>query len=105
MKRKVKHLILLFFYLSLLNLVDAALTVAGVESSIITEANPLMERIYSIDLRLFIILKLCLSVILLLFILYKKVPQSRLVKGITLFAAASYTTVICMHGYWLVQIA
>ena len=104
MKRKVKYLVLLFYYLSLLNLVDAALTVAGIESSLITEANPLMERIYSIDLRLFITLKFCLSVTLLLFILYKKVPQSRLVKGITLFATVSYTTVICLHGFWLVQI-
>jgi len=103
-KRKVKYLVLLFYYLSLLNLVDAALTVAGIESSLITEANPLMERIYSIDLRLFITLKFCLSVTLLLFILYKKVPQSRLVKGITLFATVSYTTVICLHGFWLVQI-
>ncbi|MFT9597385.1 DUF5658 family protein [Mesobacillus sp.] len=98
------HLVLLFYYLSLLNLVDAALTVAGIESSLITEANPLMERIYSIDLRLFLTLKLCLSVTLYLFIVYKKVPKTRLVKGITLFATASYTTVICLHGFWLVQI-
>ena len=104
MKRKAKHLILLFYYLSLLNFVDAALTVAGVESSIITEVNPLMETVYSINLGLFITLKLCLSVTLLLFIVNKKVPQSRLVKGITLFAAASYTTVIFLHGFWLVQI-
>ena len=84
-------MVALFYYISLLNLVDAALTVAGIESSLITEANPLMERIYSIDLRIFLILKLCLSMTLLLFILYKKVPKTRLVKGITLFAAASYT--------------
>ncbi|MCM3573748.1 DUF5658 family protein [Mesobacillus subterraneus] len=97
-------MVLLFYYLSLLNLVDAALTVAGIERSLITEANPLMERVYSIDIGLFISLKILLSMTLLLFIMYKKVPQSRVVKGITLFATASYTAVICLHGFWLVQI-
>ena len=97
-------MVALFYYLSLLNLADAALTVAGIESSLITEANPLMERIYSMDIGLFISLKVLLSMTLLLFIMYKKVPQSRVVKGITLFAAASYSTVICLHGFWLVQI-
>ena len=101
----MKHLVLLFYYLSLLNLADAALTVAGIESSLITEANPLMERIYSIDLGLFIALKLVLSVILLLFILYKKVPKSKLIKSLAIFAAASYTFVIGIHGFWLVQLA
>jgi hypothetical protein len=105
MKRKVMHLVLLFYYLSLLNLIDAVLTVAGIESSVITEANPLMERLYSIDIGLFIALKVLLSVALVLLTLYKKVPKSKLVKGLTLFAAASYTAVIGLHSFWLVQLA
>ncbi len=103
MKRKVNHLVLLFYYLSLLNLADAALTVVGIESSLIKEANPLMERIYSFDMGLFIALKVLLSVALVLLIFYKKVPKSKFIKGVTMFAAASYTAVICLHGFWLVQ--
>lgn len=100
----MNYLVLLFYYLSLLNLADTALTVAGVESSLITEANPLMERIYSIDIGLFIALKALLSVALVLLILYKKVPKSKLVKGLTMFAAASYTAVIGLHSFWLVHL-
>lgn len=101
----MKHLVLLFYYLSLLNLADAALTVAGVESLRITEANPLMERIYSIDIGLFIGLKVLLSVALVLLILYKKLPRSKLINSLLIFAAASYTIVIGIHGFWLVQLA
>jgi hypothetical protein len=98
------HLILLFYYLSLLNLADAFLTVAGVENSLITEANPLMERLYSLDQGVFIMLKILLSATLLLFIFYKRVPKSNLIKALTLFAAACYTIVFCLHGFWLIQL-
>jgi len=97
--------VLLFYYLALLNLADAALTVAGVESSRITEANPLMETLYVNDIGLFLALKVLLSVALVLFVLYKKVPQSKFVKGLTMLAAVSYTTVIGLHSLWLVQLA
>lgn len=99
------HLVLLFYCFSLLNLIDAVLTVAGIESSLITEANPLMEMIYSFGLGVFIALKVLLSVALVLLTLYKKVPKSKLVKGLTLFAAASYTAVIGLHSFWLVRLA
>lgn len=103
-KRKVIHLVLLFYYLSLLNLADAFLTVAGIENTLITETNPLMERLYSLDLSLFIVIKLSLSLALLMFIFYKRVPESQVVKGVTLFAAICYTLVFGLHGFWLVQL-
>jgi hypothetical protein len=98
------HLVLLFYYLSFLNLADAALTVAGIENSLITEGNPLMERLYSLDTELFIAVKVLLSMILLLFVFSKKVPESRLTKSLTLFAAACYTAVIAVHSFWLFQL-
>jgi hypothetical protein len=98
------HLILLFYYLSLLNLADAALTVTGIENSLITEGNPLMERLYSLGPELFIVVKILLSMILLLFVFSKKVPESRLTKNLTLFAAACYTAVIAVHSFWLFQL-
>jgi hypothetical protein len=97
-------LVLLFYYLSLLNLADAILTIAGIENSLITEANPLMELLYSHDLKLFLLVKILLSMFLLSFIFYKIVPQSRLIKGLTLFAAAAYTFVFGLHGLWLIQL-
>ncbi|WP_438825007.1 DUF5658 family protein [Bacillus sp. JJ1122] len=98
------HLVLLFYYLSLLNLADAFLTVVGIENSLITEANPLMERLYSLDLSHFILIKFSLSLALLMFIFYKKVPESQIVKALTLFAAICYTFVFGLHGFWLVQL-
>lgn len=97
------HLAQLFYYLSLINLADLILTVAGIENSMITEANPLMESLYSLDLKVFILVKILLSATLLLFIFYKKVPKSKLIKGLTLVAAAFYTSVLCLHGFWLIQ--
>ncbi|WP_423409256.1 DUF5658 family protein [Heyndrickxia sp. MSNUG] len=97
-------MVLLFYYLSLLNLADAFLTVVGIENSLITEANPLMERLYSLDLSHFILIKLSLSLALLLFIFYKKVPESQIVKALTLFAAICYTFVFGLHGFWLVRL-
>lgn len=97
-------MVALFYYLSLLNLADAALTVAGIENSLITEGNPLMERVYSLDTELFIAVKVLLSMILLLFVFSKKVPESRLMKSLTLVAAACYTAVIAVHSFWLFQL-
>lgn len=98
------QLVLLFYYLSLLNLADAFLTVTGVENSLITEANPLMERLYTLDLGLFLSLKLLLSAALLLFIFYKKVPKSKLIRRLTVFATVCYTLVFGLHGFWLIQL-
>lgn len=97
-------LILLFYYLSILNFADAFLTVTGVENSLIVEANPLMERLYAQDPGLFMTVKILLSFILLVFIFFRKVPDSQFVKGLTLFATACYTIVFFLHGFWLVQL-
>jgi len=97
-------LVLLFYYLSLLNIADTFLTVVGIENSHITEANPLMERLYSLDLSHFILIKLSLSLALLMFIFYKKVPESQIVKALTLFATICYTFVFGLHGFWLVRL-
>lgn len=98
------QLILLFYYLSLLNLADAFLTIAGVENSLISEANPLMERLYTMNMGIFLSLKLLLSAALLLFVFYKKVPNSKIVQILTVFAAVCYTMVFGLHGFWLIQL-
>ncbi|WP_396954232.1 DUF5658 family protein [Neobacillus niacini] len=94
--------ILLFHYLSLLNIFDAFITYFGLENSFIQEMNPLMSRIYGTDPLLFIFTKLAFSLCIYLFIVFKKVPTSSLIRGLTVFATSFYTIVFFLHCYWLI---
>ncbi|MCQ6277206.1 hypothetical protein JMM81_20235 [Bacillus sp. V3B] len=84
-----------------LNLVDAFVTFWGLEISIISELNPLMDKVYEINPILFILIKISLSLFLYLFIIFKIVPQSHFAKGITVLAVASYTSVFGLHFSWI----
>lgn len=95
---------LLFYYLTILNLFDATITWYGLKHEFIKELNPLMSAMYELNPVLFFITKAAFSVLLLLFILFNKIPHSTLIKAITLFASVSYTVVVFMHGFWLLQI-
>ena len=95
-------MILLFHYLSLLNIFDAFITYFGLENSFIQEMNPLMSRIYETHPLLFIFTKLAFSLCIYLFIVFKKVPTSSLIRGLTVFATSFYTIVFFLHCYWLV---
>lgn len=97
-------MILLFYFLTILNLFDAVVTWFGLKHSFITELNPLMNVIYEVNPVLFFVSKAALSFFLLLFILFEQVPRSFLIKGITMFAAVSYTAIVFLHGFWLVQL-
>jgi hypothetical protein len=94
--------VLLFHYLSLLNIFDAIITYFGLENSFIQEMNPLMSKIYEADPALFLTTKLAFSLCLYLFIFFKKVPTSSLTKGLTVFASSFYTLIFFLHCYWLV---
>ncbi|SDN95461.1 DUF5658 family protein [Bacillus sp. OK048] len=95
-------MVLLFHYLSLLNVFDAVITYYGLENSYIQEMNPLMSRIYEADPSLFILTKLAFSLCIYLFILFKKVPTSSLIRGLTVFASSFYTVIFFLHCYWIV---
>ncbi|WP_374931759.1 DUF5658 family protein [Neobacillus driksii] len=95
-------MVLLFHYLSLLNIFDACITYFGLENSMIQEMNPLMNRIYEADPAVFLITKMGFSLCLYLFILFKKVPTSFLTKGLTVLASSFYTLIFFLHCYWLV---
>ncbi|WP_174733638.1 DUF5658 family protein [Mesobacillus harenae] len=94
-------MIFLFHYLSTLNIVDAVLTFVGLENALIEEANPLMSQIYSEHPFLFIFVKLSLSFLLYLFIIYKKVPNSKVTKGLTVIASVFYTITFIVHCIWI----
>ncbi|WP_396654858.1 DUF5658 family protein [Mesobacillus jeotgali] len=95
---------LLFYYLTVLNLFDAVVTWFGVKHKLISELNPVMSAIFKVSPLMFVSLKASLSIFLLLFIIFKKVPRSAFIKGLTIFASVSYTVIAFMHGSWLVQI-
>lgn len=95
-------MVLLFHYLSLLNIFDGFITYFGLEKSLIQEMNPLMLRIYEAEPALFLITKIGFSLCLYLFILFKRVPTSPLTKGLTIFASSFYTLIFFVHCYWLV---
>lgn len=95
-------MVLLFHYLSLLNIFDGIITFFGLKNSHIQEMNPLMSKIYETDPALFLLTKLVFSLCLYLFIIFKKVPTSALTKGLTVFASSFYTLVFFLHCYWLI---
>lgn len=60
-----------------------------------------MDRLYEVSPGLFIATKISFSVLLYLFIFLKKMPESWIVKVIAMIAAAIYTGVFLLHGFWL----
>jgi hypothetical protein len=91
-------------YLATLNLVDTQLTWFGLKYAFISELNPFMLTFYDINPLIFVFTKVSLSILLLLFIVFDKVPRSTLVKGLTVFASLAYTAVLCLHAFWLIQL-
>ncbi|WP_353056100.1 MULTISPECIES: DUF5658 family protein [unclassified Mesobacillus] len=69
-------MVYLLFYLTTLNLCDTLLTWFGLKYAFISELNPLMLTFNEISPLIFIITKVSLSILLLLFILFEKVPRS-----------------------------
>src|SRR5690606_21738843 len=94
---------LLFPYIALLNLVDGILTFIGLQLNFIDESNPLMQFLYSADPYLFLAVKVALSLLLVSFVVLKKLPTSSLVKRLSIFACFGYTLVMCIHCYWIVD--
>lgn len=97
-------MILLFYYLSVLNIFDAFITYFGLENLFIQEMNPLMNKLYEVNPIFFIFIKLAFSICLVLFILFKVVPTSPVIKGLTVFASSFYTLIFFLHCYWLVEL-
>ncbi|WP_420491829.1 DUF5658 family protein [Neobacillus niacini] len=95
-------MVLLFYYLSLLNIFDAVITYFGLENSYIKEMNPLMSRVYEAGPAFFILTKLAFSLCIFLFIIFKKVPTSSLIRRLTVFASSLYTVIFLLHCYWLI---
>jgi hypothetical protein len=95
--------VVLFHYLSALNIFDALVTYFGLKNALIEEMNPLMNHLYEAHPVLFIFIKLAFSVCLYLFIVFKTVPRSSLTKGLTICASSFYTVVFILHCSWLVE--
>ena len=91
----------IFTYLALLNLFDGIVSFIGLKRGVITEANPLMNELYSYHPVLFLALKVSLSLFLYLFIFFNIVPRMSWFKALTLLAATLYTGTFILHGFWL----
>jgi hypothetical protein len=102
----MKTMRLLLFYIAILNLLDAALTMYGLHFNYITEKNPLMNQLYLTRPWLFLLLKVQLSVLLLVVQYYLNTSQktSKILVSVAAVAAASYTFTCFLHGYWIVEI-
>jgi uncharacterized membrane protein len=98
---------LLLFYILLLNLLDAFLTMYGLHFDYITESNPLMNTLYLTDPLLFLLLKCGLSFILLILLynLDSDKRSSKVLLLVSVIAAVSYSLICFMHSYWLLEIA
>ncbi|WP_147535352.1 DUF5658 family protein [Bacillus marasmi] len=96
-------MIYLFYYLSLLNLIDGVITFFGLEYSIIGEMNPIMNQLYQLHPFLFITAKITLSLLLYLFIYFKQVPSSNAARTVTYVASGLYTVVFFLHSFWVIE--
>ncbi|MED4017034.1 DUF5658 family protein [Sutcliffiella cohnii] len=91
----------LFLSLLILNGIDGVLTFIGLKFNMIEEANPLMSLLFTHNPYLFLIIKITLSFLLLIFLIRKQIPNTRLVKILSIFATASYSYVTCLHLVWI----
>lgn len=91
----------LFQSLSILNLLDGFVTFIGLKLLLITELNPMMDKLYEIHPVLFMTVKIILSVLLYLFIFIKQIPKSSIVTSIASIALLLYTIVFGLHCYWV----
>ncbi|WP_226035385.1 DUF5658 family protein [Aquibacillus saliphilus] len=96
-----KHL---FLYLAVLNVVDGFITLYGLKNAYITELNPVMNELYQLNPFLFITSKVGLSLLLIMFIVAKQIPETHLVSGLAIAASIIYTKTFVLHVFWLVQI-
>ncbi|WP_373887798.1 DUF5658 family protein [Mesobacillus jeotgali] len=85
-------------------MVDAFLTHFGLKHSYINELNPIMEGVYNANPLFFLFIKLSFSVVLYLFVLYKKVPRSALIMGLILLASAFYSLALAVHLSWIILV-
>ncbi|MFI8577800.1 DUF5658 family protein [Rossellomorea aquimaris] len=105
MNRRIHSMKLLLFYIAILNLLDASVTMYGLHLDYITEANPLMSNLYFTNPWLFLLLKGGLSAFLLI-LLYKIQPDkssSKVLLSVSVIAAVAYSFTCLMHGYWLLE--
>ncbi|AZN43335.1 DUF5658 family protein [Paenibacillus albus] len=91
--------LLLFLFIS--SCIDGVLTVYGIRSGLITEANPIMDWLYRQSSYGFLLLKVLLPVLLLL-IIPKKV--SKPLRNLLIAACGIYLFILSLHGYWMMQL-
>ncbi|MFE8702108.1 DUF5658 family protein [Cytobacillus sp. FJAT-54145] len=96
--------IILFFYLGILNIIDAILTFFGLSIQVIEEANPIMNAVYTLDPSLFLIVKISLSLLLFSLIFLKPIQQSQLIKNLSFLSSILYTFICLLHITWLTQL-
>lgn len=84
------------------NTIDALLTHLGLQSGVITEANPFMRAIYGTSPYFFLYIKLCLPLLLLPLVAHAPV-KSRPILACLAAACAVYALVLSLHGYWVYE--
>lgn len=101
--KNVRFLKWLFIQLAALNLIDGLLTYGGVANDIISEANPLMRRLWEINPGLFIGVKAFLSGLLIILANYDYRLQFQFFIGFVLtIIILLYGVVIILHLYWII---
>lgn len=92
----------LFLFLSVLNFFDGLFTFLGVQNGIIDEYNPLMAVLLYEHPYVFIVVKICLSLFLILLAQNLRGRRiSSILKGLTLATVGAYIIVTLTHFTWL----
>jgi hypothetical protein len=87
----------------ILNSIDAASTLWGINLGLITEANPLMRLLLAIGPLVFLAVKLTLPVLVGLFCWFIRYKRPWLSVFVLWLAVAVYSLVTLLHFYWVAQ--
>lgn len=89
------------YYLVILNLIDGILSYIGLMLDLIEEVNMIMNWLYDQNPIYFLILKILLSLLLYMLVIFKKIPVNKWVHKLMVFGAIEYTIILLFHGLWL----
>ncbi len=98
----IAHYQVLARYLLILSILDAVFTDVGIRLNLISEANPIIDFIYTNNIIAFYILKIGLP--LMLIYIVKFLHESKAVTCVSLIAIFVYTLVLIYHLSWSLYI-
>ncbi|MBZ5749688.1 DUF5658 family protein [Metabacillus rhizolycopersici] len=89
------------YYLVFINIIDGILSYIGLKLDLIEEVNMIMNWLYDQNPIYFLMIKMLLSLLLYLLVIFRKIPANSWIYMLLVFGAVVYTIILFFHGVWL----